>query len=1003
MRIRKLFVEVVTKWAGEAKLKAVKVAGDAAAATLKNLSDTADHLADRADRTTTILREMATAVRAVGTVRMPRVVDAPGSSAANAGARAPRSSGGSRPAADPLDAAIRRANISESARAGLAAGSEAIRDAAKALDPLANASEKAKAKISDLVAQVERNRKEMAQLKAQAIQTGDAEGTLAARMKGLSVATLDAQSKLGAARRELRALDGSLIDAVKSTGGLSAKMTALGTFAGNVATNVASRTWGGVQDAIVGSTKSAMDFEKSLVDIQKVARGADETAAGMAKIESGIKAASKELGVLPNQVAELAAQITPVFSGKEDIVGLTKDVTKIGVAWDVSGQAAGKFFADTSRGLGYTATETKNLFGAVNELGNVLGVKSADIAEALTRSAGVLKASGLSGSTGAALNATLIAAGASAEVAATGVRTFVARLEAGAAATPKQVEAFKALGLEATQVGEEMSKGGKVAEEQILRVVQAIGSLPKKDQLPTLIELFGSESIGSIGAAATAVDTLSSAFKIAGAEGANFNSVLKEYERASNTSAAKVEKLKANIAVLAISLGDKLLPYVDKVVAFLTSPEGQEWGESAVRKAVSAVETFATVLGGVAKILGGLVENFGGVTVAIGLMGGAMAIAVGPWGALAAAAAVSIGLITSALTKANEGIIEMEGRTRRLADNKLFQDAADAVDSGQLKGEEAEAKAKDLQAIILEKKKNLTRSSSKSLTPESIKAHAEIQAQERKDLERLESQLARVEYVAGRSSKERAEREAAEAAAKAKADEEAAAYGTPEEQAASNRIAEQEELRYLRGKRRKGTLRESEKKRIRELEKSTDAVVEKRGRGGGGGFNEEQRRIAAEGQRLTTGNLAGVLDEDKLAAGVTLRLQGASRFRENYHLKALAGADPALAAVLERGRQKGKNGVLDKPTNELDKALEDRMVNGPSTLSSLGGRGSDATPGPSIRTTYEYHQTANIQLGSITVEPAGDTSIDRIRGAGRQAAETIVTGWKEAAIVFGQE
>lgn len=998
-RIRKLWVEVTTKWVGEAKLKAVKVAGDAAAVTLRQLSDAADTLADRADRTTAMLREMASAARTVSSIRMPRDSAGAGVSAANVGPRAPRASG--RPQADPLDAAIRRANISESSRAGLAAGSAAIHDAARALDPLASAADKAKAKIADLTAQVDRNRKEMAQLKAQAIQTGDASGALGARMKGLAVATLDAQSKLGAARRELRALDGSLIDAIKNTTSLSAKMTALGTFAGNVATNVASRAWSGFQDVLVGSTSAAMQFGKSLVDIQKVARGTDETAAGMAKIESGIKAASKELGVMPDKVADLTAQITPVFSGKDDIVALTKDVTKIGVAWDVTGQAAGKYFADTSRGLGYTSAQTKDLFGAVNELGNQLGIKAADVAEGITRSAGVLKASGLSGQTGAALVATLVSTGNSAEVAATGVRTFLARLEAGRAATPKQIEAFKTLGFTAEEVGANMAKGGAEAETQILAVVKAIGALPKQDQLPTLIELFGSESIGSIGAAATAVDTLSNAFKIAGGEGANFTSVLKEYQRASTTTAAKVEKLKANIAVLAIALGDRLLPYVDKVVAFLTSKEGQEWGESAVRKAAAAVETFATVIGGVAKVLGGLVNTFGGVTVAIGLMGGALAVALGPWSALAAAAVATIGLITSAITKATDKVIELDSKTRRLAENKLFKDAAEAVDAGNLKGEEAEAKAKELRELIQTKKNNLSRNSSRSLSPESIRRNAAVQAEERKELASLEQQLSRVEYAAEKSRKARAdaeEKSRADAAAAAAEREAAGETGTAD---ASQRIADEAEFDFLKRKRNRTP---SEKKRLRELSKELDiSVPTSRGGGKGDGWNEEQRRIASEAEKLARGGSSGllkeVLDDRRLAAGTAGRLKEASRFKENYHLKALAGSNPALAAVLNAGRQTSKNGVVDKPTNALDKAIEDHMLNGPSSLASLGGRGADARVPPAISNHITYN-VGGINVGGITLEPVGDTSVDRIRSAGKQFGDITAAEWQKAVIYF---
>ena len=131
-------------------------------------------------------------------------------------ARAPRRAG-----PDPLDKAIRAANIGEAGRAGLAAGSQAINAATAALGPLATKANIAKAKIADLTAQVERNRKEMADLKRQTIETGDSEGKLAARSAGLAAANKDVAISLGQARRGLSEVRGGLIDNIKAAADLS--------------------------------------------------------------------------------------------------------------------------------------------------------------------------------------------------------------------------------------------------------------------------------------------------------------------------------------------------------------------------------------------------------------------------------------------------------------------------------------------------------------------------------------------------------------------------------------------------------------------------------------------------------------------------------------------------------------------------------------------------------------------------------------------------------------
>lgn len=662
-------------------------------------------------------KTVAKSVEASATV-VERAADRAGAAMArmSAGAGAVRAGAGSMPRAgggggggrsrDPAEEALRNARrevreqqaaerraaaqarsigTTEGRKAGLAAGGVAVNDATAALGRFATASDKAKAKVADLTSQVARNRKEMADLREQALRTGDADGSLAGKMQGLAVKTGQVSQELAAARRELRAVDGGLIDAIKGAAGLAGKFDVLKVAAGNLLAAGVSRGVDLVKAGLVGSAEAAMDFEKALVDVAKVAQDADLTKEGLLdpRVKQGIKDVSRELGVMPKEVAELTAQITAAFSGKTDIVALASDVTKIGVAWDISGKQAGEFFKQTSAGLQINADETKALFGSINELGNRLGIKSSEIAEAMTRSAGVLKGANISGETGAALNATLIKAGASAEVAATGVRTFIARLGAGEAATDKQRMAFESLGLSAEAVAKNLASGDAAkAEGQIKEVVAALvkmGEVSPDKRMATLIQLFGSESIGSIGAAASAVDTLAGAFDIAGNKAAALTSVQAEYDRVSNTTAARVEKLKANVGVLAVEFGEALLPHIDRVVNFLTSPEGKEWGAGAVQTATDAVAALATVIGVVASALSGLIDTFGGATTAVGLLGVAVAALAGPWGIAAAAATAAlagmivgiqkVAMMIPALNDAVMGIGSSEAVTQKNLDN----------------------------------------------------------------------------------------------------------------------------------------------------------------------------------------------------------------------------------------------------------------------------------------------------------------------------------------------
>src|SRR5690606_26185274 len=157
------------------------------------------------------------------------------------------------------------------------------------------------------------------------------------------------------------------------------------------------------------------------------------------------------------------------------------------------------------------------------------------------------------------------------------------------------------------------------------------------------------------------------------------------------TTAAAIERLKANIATLAIELGDALLPHINKVVDFLTSPEGKEWGRSAVAKAKDVVVGFADAVMTAGRLLNDLINTFGGATTAVGLLGAAVFALTGPFSA-AIAAAVAFG---AAAGKALDAVLnraqKMElalARLRNEADAIRNKEAQDELDEARREGDQ---------------------------------------------------------------------------------------------------------------------------------------------------------------------------------------------------------------------------------------------------------------------------------------------------------------------------
>lgn len=869
-------------------------------------------------------------------------------------AKAPRKGG------DDLDRAIAAANRAEAARAaqqakagaqmaGLVAGSAPVRDAANALGFFATKSDKARAAVKDLEAQVAKNRREMADLKAQALATGDADGTLTARMNGLAVATGKVNVQLDAARKELRAIDGSLIDAVKSTKGFSFGLGAMSVAAGNFISAGLSRAFTDIKGAIFGAAEKAINFETGLTNIAKVARGTDDTAEGFARIKAGIIDTSKALGVVPTQVAELTAQLAPAFSGvKEgasdtavDIVKLTEDVTKIGVAWGITGKEAGKSFAEISSGLQLTTDQTKSLFGGINEIGNQLGVNAATLAESVQRSAGVLKGANISGETGAALNAVLIKTGSSAEVAATGVRTFIARLGAGEAATDKQLKAFKALGLSAKDVAKELTSGDAVrAEDQIKKVVEAIGKLRDEERLPALIELFGSESIGSIGAAATATDLLGQSFAIMGDKAASATSVQKEFDRVSATGAAKVAALKANVEVLAISFGEALLPHIKDVVDYLTSEEGQEWGRSAVDGLVGAVKSLVEGLQTawpVVQAIGGAISSFteavGGSTIAVGLLTAGLLALTGPFVAvpvLATAAGAAIGQFAVDSITAGRELAE------QTASN--MQDVATSLGQG-----------RDKFAVLRDILGDVAQSTDRS------------RAAWAAWMQQMLGATGAVERFYD-----------AELAGKIRS-------GQITEDEARKKSVDADRLAYA--------------KRTKAAKEANDAAsIQSRGGAPSAADGGAQARFDALSAKVRAGQKLKP-SEAKEYTALSKKLDEAKATKAGKGHKAtkmdrqLAALDPSLRGVLTRGGEADAGGDMKRADNVLDRAVFVK-----ATGSSSEG-GSSIGPGPNVTTIYNDNKTlVTVQVDASSSGPAAENIRQAAQDLGSSAATVRFVG-----------
>ena len=381
---------------------------------------------------------------------------------------------------------------------------------------------------------------------------------------------------LGGAAAGVRKVERGLFDMAKRAALSKLSVQALGTALGNLGANAITGAFTAVKGGIVGAASASIDFESAMADVNKVL----PEGTALQPIADGAKQLAKDIGILPNQVANLTASLAQSGIAGDELTLVAGDASRLAVAFGMTGEESGQALAKLRTGLGLTRPEVNNLTGTINELSNKLAATAPEITDAVQRVGSVAKAANISAEAAAGLATAMIASGASAEVAATGTKTFLRSLGAGSAATKRQKLAVKELGLDAEDVAKRLTAGGLSAEATIKDVVARIGDLDQSEKLPNLIRLFGSESIGAIGPLAGNIKLLGDAFGIATNKAAAQGSVLKEYETRSKTTGAAIDRLKANFAVLAIEIGDQLKPAVTATVDGLTwlIDKSRVWG-----------------------------------------------------------------------------------------------------------------------------------------------------------------------------------------------------------------------------------------------------------------------------------------------------------------------------------------------------------------------------------------------------------------------------------------
>ncbi|MEL0623808.1 phage tail tape measure protein [Marinomonas arenicola] len=321
---------------------------------------------------------------------------------------------------------------------------------------------------------------------------------------------------------------------------------------------------------LIMAGKRAVEYENTFADVKKVVNFSDKKEEAQYRTEM-MKLAGR-LGVQQEGIADIVTAAGQSGIEKDQLLEFAQAATKMSVAWDVSADEAGSTLATFRASMGLTQKKALDLADATNYLSNNMNAKAKDIAAVMVRQGSTAMGAGLSYNQTAALSASLIAGGATDEVASTALKNITGRLTAGFAATGAQKNAMGRIGFDSQELAGMMQEDAQGTLVQVMRSLQDVDA---QDRGAVISQLFGEEVKGAVAKLVTTLDDPSNGLVAAFGKVANqadrTGSVNAEYANRAATRGHMLAQLSAKFDRMSIVLGDRLLPVLDAVLPPLMS------------------------------------------------------------------------------------------------------------------------------------------------------------------------------------------------------------------------------------------------------------------------------------------------------------------------------------------------------------------------------------------------------------------------------------------------
>lgn len=323
--------------------------------------------------------------------------------------------------------------------------------------------------------------------------------------------------------------------------GFRKNMNAVSGTAGTVAA-VTGATSAAILAPLAELTNQAIQFEDKMADVSKVL-GIKNGSKELEAIGQTIRNTSVYLAKMPNDVAELYANLAQGGVAQKNLDEVAKKAGQVAIAFDIDAGIAGDRYVKTQNALNTSLGETSKVFDSINTLSDKTAAKASQILDYLAAGgAGVARTLGITGQQSSALGSVFISMGKSGEESA----TIFERMTKGMLNMDKAAGKVYA------------GAGGGLAG--VLAVIEKGRTLTGSARFE-YFKAFG-EYGNDVSQLANNFEMLQKHLGFVASEQNYLGSVNAEFVNRMNTTGTKLRQVKSELNALAIDAGSTLLPVI---------------------------------------------------------------------------------------------------------------------------------------------------------------------------------------------------------------------------------------------------------------------------------------------------------------------------------------------------------------------------------------------------------------------------------------------------------